>query len=195
MKRHGLWFLLTLSLLACFSGDAVRAAVANGTAVAVPGGGAREIQTLTVGDRVQVVSSYTRAEGRLKLEWASVPVSFSSGTNGGEQPTMVYITYAGGTRKLIVTPDQPLMRADGTITKAAELHAGDLLATADAGAATAVASAVNQVSLGHHNGGVHHISVGSTAHPASPAGHLIVMEGVIAGDYAVQMYFPTMSRQ
>lgn len=168
------------------------ACFAYGTLIAVPGEGptgshTEEIQHIEVGKEVLAASI---SDGD-RLQWTPQKVTFSEGASGSsdghkiEQPNMVYMVYElpSGPQDLIASTDQPFMLANGTLVTANTLHVGDELTDADGNPVP-----IHLISTGSYFGGVHHIG---TAAPSDQGanGHLILAEGVVVGDFDLQMNF------
>lgn len=171
-KQAGDWYQLTCyCCCSCF---------AHGTRIGIPGG-FRVIEQFEIGDKV-LTGSLTQG-GSLKLDWAPVKISFSSGTGpDSHQPAMVYIHH-GGVGSIIVTPDHLFLLSTGKLRRADRLVPGkDFLVTAEG-----VPVAVNEVSLGEYQGGVHHIAT-ENEFTGSVDGHLLVSEGIVSGDFMLQIH-------
>lgn len=151
---------------------------AKATPIGLPEGERVAIGDIIVGDVVLAGSP-----GAGKVEWAPATVAFSQGTEEGRQAAMVFIVYGEGD-ELITTAEQPLMLADGKLTTAARLAPGQELMGVDGDALP-----VQLVSIGGYQGGVHHIST-DTKWVGSVDDHLIQANGVVAGDFTLQVHFP-----
>lgn len=154
---------------------------AYNTMIAVPDGTVA-IQDLRVGDQVQAASS--SAPG--KLDWKPSKVTFSSGVAGGVHPFMVYINHGEGKTDLICNPDQVFMLSTGKLCRAAHLNLADELVDV-AGAAVKI----NMIGVGTYTGGIHHINT-DRVWENRPDGHLILADGVVAGDFLLQMNFDAL---
>jgi hypothetical protein len=111
-------------------------------------------------------------------------VIFSSGTKDSRHQ-MVYLTVDNGEydyRDIIVDTHQPMMMADQKLKKAGQLQPGDELLTADSRPIQ-----VRHVSMGEFRGGVH--SVQTNGAQKGTDGHLIIVNGVVCGDFQVEIYF------
>ncbi|MGN6253458.1 MAG: hypothetical protein ACTHO8_00490 [Solirubrobacterales bacterium] len=151
------------------------------TAIGVSEGTQRPITEIGSGDTV--------AAGKVsggRLEWKPTTVGFSQGTHGGGPAPVVRVAYRerGG---LTVSPDQPLMLADGSLTTAARLAAGQELMGVDGEPVP-----VDGVRPGEREGGVHHIAT-SPGWSGSVDEHLIQANGVVIGDFALQLHFSEVS--
>ncbi|MGN6662931.1 MAG: hypothetical protein ACTHK6_01800 [Solirubrobacterales bacterium] len=153
---------------------------ANLTPIGLPEGTQRPIAEIGVGDTV--LAGKVSAG---KVQWQPARVGFSQGTEGGHQPAMTYIVYGDG-EELIGSPDQPLMLADGSLTTAARLVPGQELMGVDGNPLP-----VSLVSLGTYEGGVHHIAT-NPQWTGSIDDHLIQANGVVAGDFTLQLHFPQL---
>ncbi|BBS37424.1 hypothetical protein WP5S18E01_22710 [Enterobacter cloacae] len=165
---------------------------ANDTIVAVPEGD-KAIYLFTVGDSV-LAGTVAENNGKVQIGWDTAVVNFSSGTGStGYQPMMVYIAMqsagAKEIKEIICTMDQIFLLADGKYTKAANLRPGQHLVNKDGEPV-----AIDMVSIGSYEGGVHHISTNQPWHKV-PDGHLLLTGGVVSGDYTLQLYFDELPAQ
>jgi hypothetical protein len=120
-----------------------------------------------------VDAGYRMPEGR--IEWRTERVAFSAGAPAGSATMLGF----GGGRGLVCADDQPLLRTDGMLVRAAALRPGDELTARDG---TPVR--LDSVETMAHATGIHHI--GTAAPRDDVDGHLIVLGGVVAGDYYLQ---------
>lgn len=156
------------------------ACFANDTPVATPDG-QKQIASIVVGE--QVLAGSVTDTG---VSWSPTRVSFSEGTERGNEPAMVFLVYGDDNRLLVASPDQVFMLADGSLTTAAVLVPGQELRDADGNPVP-----VKTASLGPYVGGVHHIATETGKKwSGSIDGHLILAGGVVAGDYVLQLHFP-----
>ncbi len=160
------------------------ACVASGTPVAIPGGN-RAIGDIMVGD--QVLAASAAGSG---WQWGAKTVSFSSGTPGGAgaQNVMVYIRYGDGDGDgdgtLIATPDQLFLQPGGKLIRADRLRPGLSLIRQDGSEVPIV-----MVAVGNYQGGIHHIATDlPKAWNGSVDGHLLSLNGIIGGDYVLQIF-------
>jgi len=151
---------------------------ANVTPIGLPDGQQRPIAEIEVGDMV-LAGTVSSDE----VEWEPATVGFSQGTEGGSQPAMVYLVYGDGDG-LVASPDQPMMLADGSLTTAARLAPGQDLMGVDGQPVT-----LSLVSIGEYKGGVHHIAT-NPDWEGSIDKHLIQANGLVAGDFTLQLHFP-----
>ncbi|MGN6253460.1 MAG: hypothetical protein ACTHO8_00500 [Solirubrobacterales bacterium] len=151
---------------------------ANLTPVGLPEGLRRPIAEIAVGDQVLAGKPSSG-----KVEWEPARVGFSQGTEDGHQPAMAYLVYGDG-EELIASPDQPLMLADGSLTTAGRVVPGQELMGVDGNPVP-----VQLASLGGYDGGVHHIAT-NPDWDGSIDNHLIQANGVVAGDFTLQLHFP-----
>jgi hypothetical protein len=163
---------------------------AYGTPIAVEDERQRAIESLAVGD--SVLAGWLPGTGGAPA-WKSISLAFSQGVPDETDQVTVYLAYgpAEDTRDLICSSDQPLMLADGKLTRANRLVRGDQLMQVDGTPAE-----VQTIGIGSYTGGVHHIG---TAMPIEHEGeyvlldgHLIGAGGLVAGDYYLQLYFPAI---
>jgi hypothetical protein len=154
---------------------------ASDTPIGVPDG-MTPIAELSTGDQV-----LTGSPSGVGVSWAPEPLQFSEGATGGSESAMLYLTYGDEERGLITSPDQPFMLATGELSTAERLVPGDELMGQD-GNPTPLVTA----SIGRYDGGVHAIAA-DTSWTGSLDGHLIVANGLVAGDYTLGLHFQTMS--
>ena len=154
---------------------------ANATPIATPHGEVA-IGGIAVGDQVLVGSVDNGS-----VSFAPAGVTFSQGTNSGEEPAMVYLVYGDEPRALIGSPDQVFMLADGSLSTGGRLVPGQKLMGQDGKPVPIVT-----VSLGRYTGGIHHIAV-NASFDGSIDGHLIVAGGLVVGDFALQLHFPEIA--
>jgi hypothetical protein len=142
--------------------------------VAVGGGESRPLSEIAVGDRIQAALD-------LNLEtWALVAAEFSAGTGIGAPG--IEISLGGpAPRKIVVDPDQLLLVA-GRLKRASRLVAGvDELTGHDRDAVPVLALAAVTIGTPRHR-------IATSNGPATEvAGHLIIIDEVIGGDYALQL--------
>jgi len=164
--------------------------LANDTLIAVPGGGFQQIDTFDIGQPV-LAGSVTTDGGNVHVDWSERTVIFSQGTgNGGHQPVMVYITFGTeANHDVLCNMDQPFLLNDGKFTTAGKLRPGQSLVDREGNAVP-----IQMVSIGNYEGGVHHISTDAPWN-RDPNGHLLLAggaDGVVAGDYVLQMHFGSL---
>lgn len=158
---------------------------ANDTMIAVPNG-LKPIYTIPTGAEV-LAAAVNEEGGGISLDWSAARVAVSEGTgSGGHQPFMVYVAFGdenSEVKDLICSPDQPFLLSSGKYTTAGRLVPGQELVDRNGRAVP-----VKLASIGSYNGGVHHIG---TDEPwvGNPSGHLLLAEGVVAGDFKLQSRF------
>ncbi len=154
--------------------------LAYGTPVAVPDG-TKAIQSIAMGDEVLAADT--------DFQWTAMPVQFSDGTGPNSvQPQMVYVTYGPPEQTIIVTLDHTFLQPGGKLIRANMLSAGGTLLDRSGNEIK-----ITSVELKAYVGGVWNIA---TVHeqPKSLDGHLIETQGVISGDYAVQLFYPELAK-
>ncbi|MGN6373511.1 MAG: hypothetical protein ACTHM1_11080 [Solirubrobacteraceae bacterium] len=152
------------------------ACFADNTMIGLPDGES-QILEIEVGENVLAGSPSGTA-----ISWEPAIVTFSNGTGGESlEPAMVYLEY-GEKRKMVCSTDQPLMLADGLLTTASRLKVGDQLMGVDG-----EPQDVLLATIGNYKGGVHHIATGKWT--GSIDKHLIQANGIVAGDFALQLHF------
>jgi hypothetical protein len=150
-----------------------------GASVAVPGG-TKAIETFAPGDSVLAAGP--------SLDWVPLPVEFSDGTAAtAVQPQMIYFTYGDPAQTLIVPPDHTFLTPGGKLIRADRLQVGGSLVAADGGEVE-----ITRIEIKEYHGGVWNIA---TRHekPTNLDGHLINTQGVVSGDYAVQLLFDELT--
>ncbi|MBL6448468.1 hypothetical protein JMN32_19300 [Fulvivirga sp. 29W222] len=128
------------------------------------------------------------ATGPDVASWKELVVEFSGGTAGSSNsPFMVAVTYddGGENKELVVTEDNLFLMPNGKMKRADELVPGkDKLVKASGISDTAEVTEIRRVSV---STGVHHISTG-TEKPTTLDGHLLNVQGIVVGDYVVQLF-------
>lgn len=146
----------------------------SGSTLAIGGGESKPLNEIAVGDAVQAALD-------LDLEtWALVAAKFSAGTGIGAPG--IEISLGGATpRKIVADPDQLFLVA-GRLKRASRLVAGvDALTGHDRAAVPVLALAAVTVETPRHR-------VATSDGPATEvAGHLVIIDEVIGGDYALQL--------
>jgi hypothetical protein len=148
---------------------------AFGTQIAVNANNQKSIETFNVGDTVYAADKNNSAT------WKQQPVQFSSGIGGGRTTNeMIYIEYTlnGENKDIIVTQDHCFLSSSKQPIRANQLEpgAGQLLS------ANGKSVGINMISMGSYQGGIHDIAVDMSS------GHWIIANGLISGDYAMQIY-------
>jgi hypothetical protein len=148
------------------------------TPIAYAGSGSnlqfKAVQQFLIGDDVLVTDG--------SLQWQPMKLQYSSGAPA-RSSALLKIDYVvdGSATSLLVTRAQLFLRPDGTLIRAEKLMPKDLLVLATGGTTAVVA-----IAAGLYDKGVHHIA--TSAGPAkSAAGHLLNSNGVVTGDYALQI--------
>jgi len=139
--------------------------------------GFKAIEDVRVGDPVLAADA--------ALRWSLRTVEFSGGTGTDALGTeMIEVTFSGAEgeeARLVVTPAHLFYLPDGTLKRADRLVAGEELVRADGGRAP-----VLRLEAGPRRGAVHHIATSAT--PATGVdGHLLNCNGIVTGDYALQL--------
>jgi hypothetical protein len=151
---------------------------ANGTLIAVNRDDTRPVQDFLVGDQVRV------AMNPQLTEWAQIPVAFSSGTGPESQSPMIQIRFGddANPETIIATREQLFLVTGQKLKRASKLVPDvDQLIRADGSAAK-----VLDMTAGVFTTGVHQIA--TTTYPTTNmAGHLLVANGVVCGDYSLQV--------
>ena len=160
------------------------ACYAWGTPIATPDG-EKAIETFERGDQVSV-ASIDSSGGTIKLSWGAKPVEFSDGTpplpRSEQYPYMVFVHY-GEDKHMICTLDQLFLLTNGKLKQAANLTINDKLVGADGSEV-----GINAVQLAEYGGGLHHIAT-SLEFDGNMDGHLLNSNGVVTGDYTLQVHY------
>jgi hypothetical protein len=151
---------------------------AYGTPVATAPGQYRAIETFAVLDPVLAAGG--------DLQWKELTVEFSNGvlphSEHGKTMMTVYYGDVAAPRSLVVTPDHVFLLASGKLKRAEMLVPGtDQLVDPQGNPVALLAK-----ETGGWFGGVHHIATTKTV-AVSLEGHLLDSNGVVTGDWAVQI--------
>ena len=169
---------------------------ARGTPVASPDG-MKAIEMFNTGDMIFVATM----SASLNPTWGTKAVAFSSGSDAGSKGTVLYIRFGDNSGDddasvkepghLIVTKDQLLLLADGKLKKADRLvpHQDQLVSAKDGKPIN-----INSISIGEWRGGLHHIAT-SMDYTGSTGEHLLNSNGVITGDYCLQVHSNELIKQ
>jgi hypothetical protein len=152
---------------------------ANDTQVAVDATTTKAVQLFLIGDPV-----YVAADPSLE-SWIQLPVEFSSGTaDYGAQNTLILIGFGDSDdpKYIISNREQLFLMPDRKLKRASRLVPGrDQLLLQDG---TPVP--VLDLTVGKFKKGVHQIATSLTP-TTNMDGHLILANGVVSGDYALQV--------
>jgi hypothetical protein len=146
-----------------------------GTRITTPGGDVA-IERISACDQVLV----GRLESNIPI-WMPATVQFSDGDMQGSR-SMSALSFEAGER-LVCTPGQPLLSADGRVVRADRLRPGDQLLAPDGTPRTIAANMVVKWTRGLHG-----VAAGSWT--GSPDGHFIAAGGVVAGDWLLEVNLP-----
>lgn len=149
------------------------AGFAAGTAVSTPDG---LIAIENIAIESNVLAGAITQDG---ISFSPATIHFSSGALTDSFSKVVFLSTSKSS--LISTMDALLMRVDGTLARVDKLMPGDQLISADGTPDT-----VTSVSVGSYAKSIHHISTSSG--PATGVdGHLIIVNGIVAADFALQV--------
>lgn len=157
--------------------------LAYNTPVAVSADNTMAIQAFQLNDPV-----LARDNG----EWVEKQVKFSDGTGPDSlQPEMCYLTYedSGELSVIVCTLDHTFLTQDNKLIRARQLTKGDRIQ-----AANGSMSKIIEYNIKSYTGGVWNIAT-SNDMPTSLDGHLLNTQGLISGDYAVQLYYNELTKQ
>ncbi len=151
---------------------------ARKTKVAVGKGEARPIEEIEVGDTV-----HAALDPGLKT-WGLFPARFSSGTGGASDLDGIEIAFGDSEAPeiLVASPEQLFLVKGRRLKRASRLVAArDSLIRGDGSAAPVIALKAGKLTGPQHR-------IATSDGPATDwAGHLIVVDGVVCGDYALQL--------
>ncbi|MCV9928547.1 hypothetical protein OIU83_12840 [Flavobacterium sp. LS1R49] len=152
--------------------------------------GIKSIDNICKGDTV-LAAFVKSAKGKIKLFWSTAKVSFSIDSNPiSPKSKMVYISVYDEIKKdILCSLDQPVLLANGKYTIARRLIPGQELVNKN-GKPIVILS----TNIAPYHGGVHHISTNSTWNN-NPDGHLLLSNGIVTGDYILQLYFDQIPNQ
>lgn len=143
----------------------------NGTQIAISATETKAIEDLQVGDMVWAAG--------LNRDWKAVAVRFSSGS-GRDAAFPAILCQVGEDRELICARDQWVLTTRGLQT-IDRLTPGDKLIQADGQTAEIVALTIGMLKQGESA-----IATSMTA-TTDPEGHLILAQGFMVADYALNM--------
>lgn len=157
--------------------------LAYNTYIATPEGQAR-IQEIQPGDSVLAFSA-TLESGKIKLTSYSKKVSFSDGSGYGKESPMILILLEeslDSEKELLCSFDQLFLLPNGTYIQAKDLQIGQNLVDKDGNPVQIV-----QLINGKFKNGLHAIATDAGIH--TKYGHLLLANGIIIGDFILQMNF------
>lgn len=149
------------------------------TPVEVSSGVYQAIQLIVTGNNVL-------AAGK-DIKWRQEKVEYSQGTNGSVVDPYVYLIVYDTNKYIFATADQPFLVKGGKIKRASRLSKEDELVLADGSGTTPIVLVENVT----YRGGVHHIATRKEIPNKNLDGHLLNINGVVGGDYAVQLLLIT----
>jgi hypothetical protein len=140
--------------------------------------GSKAAHEIEVGETVRVA-----LDGAL-TRWSERAVAFSAGVGADPANPMIEVDFGDSASPgtILATRNQLFLMPGGVLKRAARLVAGrDMLMRADGGTAAVIALRATQALRGVHQ-------IATSIDPASElAGHLIVLDGIVCGDYALQV--------
>ena len=116
--------------------------------------------------------------------WAAAPVQFSSGTGPESQNTMIRVSFGSSAEpeEVFVTREQLLMVQGNKLKRASRLVPGHDQLVRAAGSLAPVLD----LAAGMYQRGVHQVAT-SESPTTDPAGHLLIANGIVGGDYSLQV--------
>jgi len=170
--------------------DCCCACFAYGTPVAISPEATKPIEQFSPGDAV-LTGSIVLESGNLQVSWKENTVVMSTGapplTGKGHQD-MILVSYGEGF-ELISTLDQVFLLSSGKLKHASQLSVKDTLTAPDGSPVE-----IKSIKVVQYSGGIHHIAT-SLRPVESPDGHLLNTNGVVTGDYALQISTTEMGEQ
>lgn len=148
--------------------------------------GTKEIKNIKKGEILKAGS--IMGPGESLCTWEDIPVTFAEGSESGVQEGMLYVVF-GDKQEIIVTPDHVFLLATGKFIQAGKLKPGDQLVD-ESGNPIPILT----VSQGRYEGGVRHISC-NIDFDGRPDRHLVLSEGIVSGDYTLQLYYDALSEE
>lgn len=148
-----------------------------GTRITVAPGTYRVVQGIQLNDPV-LTTRVKIVNGKPVLDWISRPVTFSDGMAPADNQSAVLLQY-GEQGEVVVTPDQPMLMADGTLKTADRIVKDEYLVDY-----LGEPVLVTAVMLGKYSGGFHSLSAQKFENQEEP-GWFLEANGVIAGDHMV----------
>jgi hypothetical protein len=140
--------------------------------------GTKPAHEIAVGETIRV------AEDGGLTRWSERPVAFSSGIGSDPAHPVIAVEFgeAADRRIVFAARNQLFLMPGGVLKRAARLAAGRDVLMREDGTTVAVA-AVTEIPA---PGGLHHVA--TSKEPATElAGHLIIIDGIVCGDYALQV--------
>jgi hypothetical protein len=118
------------------------------------------------------------------LAWAPATAGFAGSRAAG--PAAAVLVGFGDSAATVAASDQLFLQPTGRLKRADELEPGADSLVAPDGRALPVRS----VGRGGVRGAIHHVAAGAPSYEEfdGPDGHLVAIDGVVAGDYATQLY-------
>lgn len=159
---------------------------ASQTPVAAPAG-FRAIEDFAIGDEVLAA-----AKSGGGWSWTPQTVQFSSGSpaSAGMGGNLMLSVVYGGEQVLIATANELFLLPDGKLKRADQLVPGTDSLVGEDGSSVAI----DRILTGNYTGGVHHIATQVVSYRdfnGSIDNHLINANGVVVGDYLLQMFQDT----
>lgn len=162
------------------------ACYAYGTQIAISDKETKSVESFFPGDKVMAGSLSVTAGKKLSLTWDKATVVYSMGsgpmTSGEKAVNDVLVVSYGKGQEIICTPDQVFLLSKGKLKYAHQLNLIDDSLTAPDGSAVKI----NSITRMKYKGGIHHISTSSKP-TVNPNGNLLNSNGVVTGDYSLQI--------
>ena len=133
------------------------------------------IEKIAVGDNIL-------AAGK-DLKWERRTVKLASSNEDFPDDSLSMLIGYGSTQ-LAIAPDHFLLLSNGKLTRACELSLTDTLSDADGNPI-----AINQLQIGNYPHKHCNITTSLRLEDANLSGHLIIMNGVVCGDYTLQLFY------
>lgn len=151
---------------------------ANGTQIAVDKTETKPVQEFLVGDMVLVAKNIELSQ------WEQLPVEFSSGTGPESTSSMIQVRFGdeSNPETIIVTREQLFLLPEQKLKRASRLVPGQDEVTRPDG----TTAPILDLTAGTFTTGVHQIAT-SASTTTNPDGHLLVANGLVCGDYSLQV--------
>jgi LPS O-antigen subunit length determinant protein (WzzB/FepE family) len=117
-------------------------------------------------------------------KWVKTKINFVSQIGAAGSNSQILIEFSTGkkqTKKLVVGNKQLLLMSDEKLKEAKRIASGDKLMQSDGTAALVISATAGKFSK------LTTYLATSVAPASEPAGHLLVLNGIVAGDYALSL--------
>jgi hypothetical protein len=148
--------------------------------------GYKALESVTKGEQVLALDD-PAALANGNATWSPTPVAFTGATGADAAAPRVAVTHGEDDATLSVTGDTLVMTAGAKLKTASRLVPGDRLVRADG-----TMTPVTRVARSGFATEARHVAATDLAFTGGLAGHLLDAEGVIVGDYVLQLHARTL---